>query len=92
MLISRGEFLLKLLQIHMLKVLVIFGWIRFWFESNKEALDISEKQFELGGLNTADYLASKNAYVKAESDYLQAKYELVFRKKVLDFYSGKPLN
>ncbi|MES2380603.1 MAG: TolC family protein [Bacteroidota bacterium] len=62
------------------------------FESNKEALDISEKQFELGGLNTADYLASKNAFVKAESDYLQAKYELVFRKKVLDFYSGKPLN
>jgi outer membrane protein len=61
-------------------------------EANKEAKDISEKQFELGGLSLTDYLASKNGYVKAETDYLQAKYELVFRKKVLDFYSGKPLN
>lgn len=61
-------------------------------EANKEAVDISEKQFELGGLSLTDYLASKNSYVKAETDYLQAKYELVFRKKVLDFYSGKPLN
>jgi outer membrane protein len=60
--------------------------------ANKEAVDISEKQFELGGLSLTDYLASKNSYVKAETDYLQAKYELVFRKKVLDFYSGKPLN
>lgn len=61
-------------------------------EANKEAVDISEKQFELGGLSLTDYLASKNSYVKAETDYLQAKYELVFRKKVLDFYSGKPIN
>jgi outer membrane protein len=61
-------------------------------EANKEAVDISEKQFELGGLSLTDYLASKNSFVKAETDYLQAKYELVFRKKVLDFYSGKPLN
>ena len=37
-------------------------------------------------------MASKNSYIKAQTDYLQAKYELVFRKKVLDFYSGKPLN
>ncbi len=62
------------------------------YDANKEALDISEKQFELGGLSTADYLASKNSFQKAESDFLQAKYELVFRKKVLDFYNGKPLN
>ncbi|MCF8429360.1 MAG: TolC family protein [Bacteroidia bacterium] len=61
-------------------------------EANKEAVDISEKQYELGGLSLTDYLASKNSYIKAQTDYLQAKYELVFRKKVLDFYSGKPLN
>ena len=61
-------------------------------EANKEAVDISEKQYELRGLSLTDYLASKNSYIKAQTDYLQAKYELVFRKKVLDFYSGKPLN
>jgi len=61
-------------------------------EANKEALDISEKQYELGGLSLTDYLASKNSYIRAQTDYYQAKYELVFRKKVLDFYSGKPIN
>lgn len=61
-------------------------------DANKESVDISEKQYELGGLSLTDYLASKNSYIKAQTDYLQAKYELVFRKKVLDFYSGKPLN
>jgi outer membrane protein len=60
-------------------------------EANKEAFEISEKQFELGGLSIADYLNSKNAYIRAEADYTQAKYELVFRRKVLDFYLGKPL-
>lgn len=61
-------------------------------DANKEALDISEKQYELGGLSLTDYLASKNSYIRAQTDYYQAKYELVFRKKVLDFYSGKPIN
>lgn len=60
-------------------------------EANKEAFDMAEKQFELGGMNLADYLNSKNGYIRAESDFTQAKYELVFRRKVLDFYLGKPL-
>ncbi|MCG9879119.1 MAG: TolC family protein, partial [Bacteroidia bacterium] len=57
----------------------------------KEAFEISEKQFELGGLNLADYLNSKNSFIRAEADFTQAKYELIFRRKVLDFYLGVPL-
>jgi outer membrane protein len=60
-------------------------------EANREAFEVSEKQFEIGGLNLADYLNSKNNYIRAEADFTQAKYELVFRRKVLDFYLGKPL-
>jgi outer membrane protein len=60
--------------------------------ANKEAADISEKQYELGGLSVSDFLNAKNAFIRSETDFLQAKYELVFRKKVLDFYSGKPIN
>ncbi|MDZ4667292.1 MAG: TolC family protein [bacterium] len=59
--------------------------------ANKEAFEVSEKQFELGGMNMADYLNSKNGYIRAQADFTQAKYELVFRRKVLDFYMGKPL-
>ncbi|MCF8254844.1 MAG: TolC family protein [Bacteroidia bacterium] len=60
-------------------------------EANKEAFDVAEKQFDLGGMNMADYLNTKNGYIRAEADFTQAKYELVFRRKVLDFYLGKPL-
>lgn len=60
-------------------------------EANKEAFEISEKQFDLGGLNLADYLNSKNSFIRAEADFTQAKYELIFRRKVLDFYLGVPL-
>ena len=60
-------------------------------DANKEAYEISEKQFELGALNISDYISSKNSFNKSQNDYLQAKYEVVFRRKVLDFYEGKPL-
>lgn len=60
-------------------------------EANKEAFDMAEKQFELGAMNLADYLNTKNSYIRAEADYTQARYELVFRRKTLDFYQGKPL-
>ncbi len=60
-------------------------------EANKEAFDVADKQFELGAMNLADYLNSKNSYIRADADFTQAKYELIFRRKVLDFYIGKPL-
>ncbi|OYU95458.1 MAG: hypothetical protein CFE21_09960 [Bacteroidetes bacterium B1(2017)] len=60
-------------------------------DANKEAFDVADKQFELGGMSMADYLNTKNSYIRAQADYTQAKYELVFRRKVLDFYSGKSL-
>ncbi len=60
-------------------------------DANKEAFEVADKQFELGAMNMADYLNTKNSYIRAQADYTQAKYELVFRRKVMDFYLGKPL-
>jgi len=39
-----------------------------------------------------EYNDAKNKLASAESQLLQAKYEYVFRIKVLDFYMGKPLD
>jgi outer membrane protein len=39
-----------------------------------------------------DYNASKTQLLKAQSDMAQAKYEFIFKTKVLDFYKGLPLN
>lgn len=62
------------------------------YDANKEAYDLANSQFTLGAINANDYIASKNQFLSAETSLLQAKYQLMFRRKVLDFYLGKPLN
>jgi len=42
-------------------------------------------------INSVEYNQSKNNLSKAQSDLLQAKYEYIFRTKILDFYNGKPI-
>lgn len=60
-----------------------------------EALDLSfvntEKQFNLGVVNSVDYLLSKNNLNRARFDLVRSKYTYIFRQKVLDFYQGKPI-
>ena len=57
----------------------------------KESFKYTEQRFNVGMLNTFDYNNAKNKLIKSESDMLQAKYEYIFKTKVLDFYQGKPL-
>ena len=56
-----------------------------------ESFGYTEQKFNVGMLNSIDYNDAKNNLVKAQSELLQAKYDYVFRIKVLDFYQGKPL-
>ncbi len=60
-------------------------------ESLQEALNYNEQKYNLGLISTYDYLLSKNNLAKAQADLLQAKYDYVFRIKILDFYQGKAL-
>lgn len=39
-------------------------------------------------MSASDLLAEKNKYTQAQSEYIQAKYELIFKMKVLDYYKG----
>jgi outer membrane protein len=61
------------------------------YAANKEAMELAETQFSLGALNTSDFIVTKTQFLQAETSLVQAKYELLFRRKVLDFYLGKPL-
>lgn len=60
-------------------------------DAMKESFKYAEQKFNVGAINPNDYNDSKNRLTKAESDLLQAKYDYVFKIKVLDFYQGKPL-
>ena len=59
--------------------------------SSKEAFRYTEEKFNVGMINSVEYNQSKNNLSSAESDLLQAKYEYIFRTKILDFYNGTPI-
>jgi outer membrane protein len=65
------------------------------YESNKKAVVVAEKSFdlatkryEIGMLNTIDYLTNQNNLFTARINVLIAQYDYVFRIKVLEYYKG----
>jgi len=59
--------------------------------SMEESFRYTEQKFNVGLVNTVDYNTSKNQLTRTQSDLLQAKYEFIFKTKVLEFYRGSPL-
>jgi outer membrane protein len=60
--------------------------------SSEESFRYTEQKFNVGMITPVDYNASKTQLLNAQSDMSQAKYEFIFKIKVLDFYKGLPLN
>lgn len=57
-------------------------------EAAKESLDMQTKKFAAGLITQTEYNEALNTWTKAESDMVQAKYQLAFAVKILDFYRG----
>ncbi|MCF8363804.1 MAG: TolC family protein [Prolixibacteraceae bacterium] len=60
-------------------------------ESMQESFRYIEEKFNVGRVNTVEYNDAKTNLAVAESNLLQAKYEFIFRSKILDFYNGIPI-
>lgn len=60
--------------------------------STEESFRYTEQKFNVGMVTPVDYNAGKTQLLKAQSDMSQAKYEYIFKTRVLDFYKGIPLN
>ncbi|MDE5422939.1 TolC family protein [Ancylomarina sp. DW003] len=56
--------------------------------STEEAFRYTEEKFNLGLVNSVEYNQAKNNLLKAKSNLLQAKYDYIFRTKIIDFYNG----
>mgnify|MGYP002795065081 CR=1 FL=1 len=56
-----------------------------------EAFRYVEEKYNVGMVNSVEYNQSKNDLTAAQSQLLQAKYEYIFRTKILDFYNGIPI-
>jgi outer membrane protein len=61
-------------------------------KARDEAFRMTKQRYNLGAVNFVDYQVAENNLFQAQSDLLRAKYDFIFRKKVLDFYQGLPLD
>ena len=57
----------------------------------EEAYTYAEKRFNAGLTNSLEFLTATNNLTRTRVELLQAKYDYIFRLKVLDFYAGNPL-
>lgn len=61
-------------------------------KAREEAFRMTKQRYDAGAANYVDYQVSENNLFQAKSDQVRAKYDLIFKKKVLDFYQGKPID
>ena len=54
----------------------------------KEAFTYINERYELGMVNSYEFNESKNKLISAESDELRAKYDLIFKVKLYEFYTS----
>jgi len=54
----------------------------------KESFTYINTRYTLGMVNSYEFNESKNKLIKSESDELQAKYDLVFKVKLYEFYTS----
>ena len=60
-------------------------------QAREEAYRMAKQRFDIGAATYVEYQVAENDLFRARSDMSRGKYEFIFRKKVLDFYQGKPL-
>ena len=65
---------------------------KFQSEALAEAFSYATQRYDAKMITAFEYNDAKIKLSQAQSDVLNAKYNYVFRIKVLDFYSGKPLS
>ena len=56
------------------------------------SFDNAQERYNIGALNALDLEQNRTQLVNAQSSLVRAKYDFIFKTKVLDFYLGKPLN
>ena len=68
------------------------------YRSSQSASEASEASFKLmsekyanGKATATEYNEVRTLWMKALSDQIQARYDYLFRSKILDFYKGEPL-
>jgi outer membrane protein len=68
------------------------------YEATKDQIAAAElaynnmdRKYKVGMATAIDFLIEKNAFYQAQSNGIQAKYDYIFKSRILDFYQGVPI-
>lgn len=59
--------------------------------SQELAFNNSKERYDIGAMTAFDLEQARVQFINAQASLINAKYDFVFKTKVLDFYMGKPL-
>lgn len=60
-------------------------------DAQTKAFNYADERYRAGAINSFEFNLSKNNLVNAQSQLIRSKYDLIFKLKVLEFYSGVPI-
>ncbi|MEN9739341.1 MAG: hypothetical protein RLZZ318_1377 [Bacteroidota bacterium] len=61
-------------------------------DAQKTNFEYIQKRFDAGMTGMTEFTQTKNNYLQAQSNAIQAKYELVFRHIILNYYKGEQIH
>ena len=59
--------------------------------ASKEAFSYAEERYSAGKSTVFEYGEAKTKYAQSLAEQAQAKFNFIFRAKILDFYNGTPI-
>lgn len=60
-------------------------------EAQEKSFGYTQERYNAELINTLEYNTAKNLLLNAHSEMLKAKYDLVFKMKILDYYRGNEI-
>ncbi|MDB5157867.1 MAG: transporter [Mucilaginibacter sp.] len=61
------------------------------YQANKDALNVTKQRYDVGLVNSLDYNTAVTNFNKSENDMIEARYSVVFRSKIIDYYLGNTI-
>ena len=61
-------------------------------ESSQDAFNLMQAKYEAGKATMTEFNEAKNNLLKSQSDWVQARYQLVYQQALINFYRGKEIS
>ncbi|MDR0824652.1 MAG: TolC family protein [Prevotella sp.] len=62
------------------------------YEAAEESFKYARERYEIGKSTVFEFNEAKTKLLSSKSEQIQAKYDFLFRSKILDFYQGNPID